>query len=189
MLVCVFFYSLYNIHAQINSLSKGASLLFRNVKCKLSVIQENKIFDSLAFKLSKDGKQFILDDESAEYPFDAAVYPTDLNKDGLEEIFIVFGNSYTSGNAGLSVVLFISDKTGAYRSNLGFPGMLPDALTTGFAGYSDLLIGGPGMQFPVWRWNGKIYDYFKEVKSENYDKLKKTSVEKVSKVYTDSLKI
>lgn len=189
MLVCVLFYSPNNIHAQTNSLSKGASLLFKNVKSKLTVIQENKIFDSLGFKLSKDGKQFISDDESADYPFDAIVYPTDLNKDGAEEIFVVFGNTYTSGMAGSSVTLFIEDKNGVYKSNLGFPGMLPDALTTGSAGYPDLLIGGPGMQFPVWRWNGKGYDYFREVKGANYDKLKKTSVEDVSKAYTGSLKI
>jgi hypothetical protein len=170
-----------------NDLSKGAALLFKNVKSKLTAFQKNKIFDSLGFKISKDGKQFILDDESADFPFDAFVYPTDLNKDAKEEIFVVFGNTYTSGNTGSSIVVFITDKNDAYKTNLGFPGLLPDALATTNLNYPDLLIGGPGMEFPVWRWNGKMYDYFKTVKDADYDKLKKTSVEDLSNAYTNSI--
>lgn len=174
--------------ADSNTLSKGAALLFKNIKTKLTALQKNKIFDSLGFKISKDGKQFIANDEAADYPFDALVYPTDMNKDAKEEIFIVYGNSYTSGMAGSSVVVFIADKNEVYRTNLNFPGMLPDALATNNSGYPDLLIGGPGMEFPVWRWNGKAYDYYKEVKDADYEKLKKTNVEELSKAYTVSLK-
>jgi hypothetical protein len=170
-----------------NTLSKGAALLFKNVKSKLTASQKNKIFDSLGFKVSKDGKQFILDAESADYPFDAFVYPADLNKDAKEEIFIVFGNTFTSGNTGSSIVVFIADKNNVYKMNLGFPGLLPDALATSNLNYPDLLIGGPGMEFPVWRWNGKMYDYFKTVKDADYEKLKKTGVEDLSKAYTNSL--
>ena len=170
-----------------NTLSKGAALLFKNVKSKLTASQKNKIFDSLGFKVSKDGKQFISDDEAADYPFDAIAYPTDLNKDAKEEIFIVFGNTFTSGNTGSSVVAFIADKSDVYKMNLGFPGLLPDALATANLNYPDLLIGGPGMEFPVWRWNGKMYDYFKTVKDADYDKLKKTSVEDLSKAYTNNI--
>jgi hypothetical protein len=170
-----------------NALSKGAALLFKNVKSKLTASQKNKIFDSLGFKISKDGKQFISDDESADYPFDALVYPTDLNKDAKEEIFIVYGNTFTSGNTGSSIVIFIADKNDAYKMNLGFPGLLPDALATANLNYPDLLIGGPGMEFPVWRWNGKAYDYYKEIKDADYDKLKKISVEDLSKAYTNSI--
>ena len=171
-----------------NNLNKASALLFKNTKTKLTALQKNKIFDSLGFKISKDGKQFIADDEAADYPFDAIVYPTDLNKDEKEEIFILFGNSYTSGMAGSSIVLFIADKNGSYKKNLNFPGMLPDALATINLGYPDLLIGGPGMEFPVWRWNGKAYDYYKEVKDADYEKLKKINVEELSKAYTVILK-
>ena len=174
--------------ADSDNLSKGAALLFKNIKTKLTASQKNKIFDSLGLHISKDSKQFILDDESADYPFDALVYPTDLNKDGMEEIFIVFGNSYTSGMTGSSIVLFIADKNGSYKKNLNFPGLLPDALATTNLDYPDLLIGGPGMQFPVWKWNGKVYDYFREVKDADYTKLKTTNVEDLSKAYTSSLK-
>jgi hypothetical protein len=175
------------ITADNNDLNKGAALLFKNVKSKLTASQKNKIFDSLGFKVSNDGKQFILDAESADFPFDAFVYPTDLNKDAKEEIFVVFGNTFTSGNTGSSIVAFIADKSDVYKMNLGFPGVLPDALATANLNYPDLLIGGPGMEFPVWRWNGKMYDYFKTVKDADYDKLKKTSVEDLSKAYTSNI--
>jgi hypothetical protein len=165
------------------TLCKGDSLLFKNVKSKLTVDQKNTIFDSLELKVSSDARQFILDDESADYAFDAFVYPTDLNKDNVEEIFIVYGNTYTSGNAGSSIIVFIANKNGVYRKNLNFPGLLPDALATTNMGYPDLLIGGPGMSFPVWRWNGKTYEYFKEIKDADYDKLKKTNIEDLSKAY------
>lgn len=170
-----------------NGLSRGAALLFKNTKTKLTNAQKNIIFDSLKFTLSKDEKQFILNNESADYPFDAFAYPTDLNKDGKEEIFISFGNSFTSGMAGSSILVFIADKSGTYKMNLGFPGLLPDALTTINAGYPDLLIGGPGMEFPVWRWNGKEYIYFKSVKDADYSKIKKMNIEDVSKAYISGI--
>ncbi len=69
-----------------------------------------------AFSLSNDKKQFAAVEEASEYPFDAFVYPTDLNKDGKEEIFIVFGNSYTSGHTGSNVVMYIKDKSGSYQA-------------------------------------------------------------------------
>ena len=72
--------------------------------------------------------------------------------------------------------------------NLGFPGTLPDALSTTNLGYPDLLIGGPGFEFPVWRWNGKVYDFFKQVKEKDLKNLKSTSIEDVSKAYAASIK-
>jgi hypothetical protein len=29
-------------------------------------------------------------------------------------------------------------------------------------GYPDLMIGGPGFEHPVWRWNGKEYNVYKK---------------------------
>jgi hypothetical protein len=140
----------------------------------------------LAFPLSRDKKQFILDKGSADYPFDVLVYPTDLNKDGSEEIFMTYGNTYTSGLTGSNVQLFIRDAYGDWHANLGFPGVTPDALATGNAGYPDLLIGGPGNMFPVWRWNGKAYDLNRKVSDAQLKNLKSSSIENVSKVYVNA---
>ncbi|MFN2438114.1 MAG: hypothetical protein ABR503_02870 [Chitinophagaceae bacterium] len=86
--------------------------------------------------------------------------------DGKEEIFIVFGNSYTSGQTGSSVVLYIKDKSGNYQPNLGFPGVTPDAMPIKNLGYPDLMIGGPGFEWPIWRWNGKAYNFYKKIKKK-----------------------
>ncbi|MBL7698685.1 MAG: hypothetical protein JNK79_11020 [Chitinophagaceae bacterium] len=165
------------------------TLLFQNVKSKLSAAEKKSIATSLAFIPSGNKDQpFALDKDSKEYPFGATAYPTDLNGDGTEEIFVLFGNSYTSGNTGSSIAAFIRNAAGKYEMNLGFPGTLPDVLTTKNMGYPDLLIGGPGMEYPVFRWKGKIYDNFKSVKDADYEKLKKTSLEEVSKQYQAGLK-
>jgi hypothetical protein len=167
---------------QTGKLSPAAALLFKDVKTTLTVNEQNQVATKVGFLASGDKTQpFIQDKDSKDYPFAASVYSTDMNKDGIEEIFIVFGNTYTSGNTGSSVVLFIKNAAGAYTDNLGFPGVAPDVLATVNKGYPDLLIGGPGFEYPVWRWNGKNYNLYKNVKDADYDKLKKVSLENIAK--------
>jgi hypothetical protein len=89
---------------------------------------------------------------------------------------------------GSSIIVFIADKNGTYRMNLGFPGTLPDALSTTNLGYSDLLMGGPGFEYPVWRWNGKEYNFSKKVKDADLKKIKSTNLEDISKAYTATIK-
>ncbi|MFY7838725.1 MAG: hypothetical protein ACOVP7_00560 [Lacibacter sp.] len=165
-----------------------ADLLFKNVKTKLTVAEKNSIATQLGF-IASGNKQlpFALDKDSKDYPFGALVMPTDMNKDGKEEIFILFGNGYTSGNTGSSIMLYIKNAAGTYVQHLGFPGMAPDVLTTANLGYADLLIGGPGFEFPVMRWNGKTYANHRSVKNADYEKLKKTSLEAYSKTYQESI--
>jgi hypothetical protein len=166
-----------------------ANELFKNIKTKLTPAEKKQIATTLNFVPSgKKDEPFALDKESREYPFQALTYPTDLNKDGKEEIFIIFGNSYTSGNTGSSVTLFVSDRVGKYQAHLGFPGMAPDILLTGNMGYPDLLIGGPGFEFPVLRWNGKTYGNFRKIKDADYEKLKKSDLATISKTYQESIK-
>lgn len=166
-----------------------ATLLFKNVKTKLTASEKNQIATSLGFILSGDKDQpFASDKDSKDFPFGTMVYPTDMNKDDKEEIFVSFGNTYTSGNTGSSIALFIKDAKGVYTSQLGFPGTVPDILATANQGYPDLLIGGPGFEYPVWRWNGKSYAFSKNVKDADYGKLKKQSLEDLSKAYQQTIK-
>jgi len=165
-----------------NNLNQVAALLFKNAQTTLTVTDQNQIATKLGFILSGNKEQpFAQDKESKDYPFGASIYPTDLNKDGKEEIFILFGNTYTSGNTGSSIVLFIKNANGTYTEHLGFPGTTPDVLATSSQGYPDLLIGGPGFEFPVWRWNGKTYNYYKKVTDKEYEKLKKVNIEALKK--------
>ncbi len=173
-----------NLSAQANQV---ASQLFKNVNASLTDDEKAQIASKLGFVLSGNKDQpFALDKDSKEYPFGAMVYPSDMNKDGREEIFVVFGNTFTSGHTGSSVMLFIKDGMGAYTPHLGFPGMAPDVLTTMAKGYPDLLIGGPGFEFPVWRWNGKTYSMLKNVTDSEYAKLKKMNIEELSKTYVQN---
>lgn len=157
--------SLSDYSAISQTLSPLSQVFFKDVKCKLSIAEKNKITGLLNFVITKDSTQpYAMDKESLEFPFNAIVKVTDMNKDGMEEVFVQFGNAYTSGDAGSSVVLFIKNKKGDYQLNLGFPGMMPEFQKTFNLGYPDLLIGGPGFEQPVWRWNGKEYQFYKKVK-------------------------
>ena len=165
-----------------------AAKLFENIKSATTVAEQNLVAKKLGFILSGNKDMpFALDKDSKDYPFAAMVMPTDLNNDKIEDIFILYGNSFTSGNTGSSVVLFIKNAVGTYEMNLGFPGTTPDILTTINKGYPDILVGGPGFDFPVLRWNGKIYDNYKSVKNSEYEKLKKTSADMKSKDYQKAL--
>ena len=165
-----------------------ATKLFENIKSTTTVAEKNFVATKLGFILSGNKDMpFALDKDSKDYPFAAMVMPTDLNNDKKEEIFILYGNSFTSGNTGSSVALFIKNAAGTYEMNLGFPGTTPDILTTTNKGYPDILVGGPGFDFPVFRWNGKIYDSFKSVKDSEYEKLKKTGADMKSKDYQKAL--
>ena len=172
------------------ALSPGARLLFANVKSRLTVAEKNQVFKALGFSLSpkrEKYQEFIASANSRDFPFGANVYPTDVNQDGIEELFVVYGNDFTSGRTGSSVVLFIKPSGGRYQKNLDFPGAPPDVLTTANLGYPDLLIGGPGFEFPVWRWNGKAYDHHRKIKDADYEKTPKTGLEAVSRAYVNKL--
>jgi hypothetical protein len=188
LLTILFLLGWLSAAGQTNSLTPGAALLFKNVKSTLTPAEKNLIVKQLGFLLSKDKKQFIADAESADYPFDAIVYPTDMNRDGKEEVFVSYGNTYTSGMAGQSIALFIKDPTGIYRSQLGVSGTVPDALPAATNKYPDLVVGGPGFEFPIWRWNGKEYVPHGTIKDAALGKAKTTNVEALSKAYTSGLK-
>jgi len=166
-----------------------AAKLFENVKSNTSPDEKNLIAKSLGFILSGNKDlPFAQDKDSKDYPFASTVMPTDMNKDGKEEIFITYGNSYTSGNAESSVILFIKNAAGVYEMNLGFPGVTPDVLTTMNKGYPDLIVGGPGFDFPVLRWNGKTYNNYKSIIDSEYGKMKKTGTDVLSKEYQKTVK-
>ncbi|MFT3909848.1 MAG: hypothetical protein QM737_10515 [Ferruginibacter sp.] len=179
----------FDLRAQKN-LTEGAKLLFQNTKTKITPTEKNDIYKKSNLCLSNDKKQFAIggDVASLDHPFNAIVLPTDMNKDGKEEIFIIFGNSYTSGSTGTNVLLFIKDKAGVYQFNFGFSGTTPDIIPIKTPAYPDLLIGGPGIEFPIWRWNGKEYVFSKKITEKQLTKIKTISVATASKDYVNNLK-
>lgn len=95
--------------------------------------------------------------ESVDY--DAEVI--DLNGDGQPEVFTQVHGICLGGMAGVSMNLYIKDKSGHWKPQFGFPGIFA-ILKTKSNGYPDIEIGGPGNCFPVWRWNGMQYALHKK---------------------------
>ena len=172
-------------------LNPVAKRLFANVQSKLTVVEKNQIADSLKFiVVDKDSLNvFALAEDSSTvaFPFSAEVFPLDLNNDGIEELFVGYGNTYTSGNAGSETTLFIKEKEG-YRSQFTYSGVLPFVLPTSNAGYPDLVAGIPGFTFPVYHWDGKTYLNNKQLSDQKLRKLATKEVDVLSKSYQDDLK-
>lgn len=164
----------------------GAALLFNNVVCLLTNSQKNQVFRATGFLLTAEQDAFVMDEAEA-FPFSAALYPVDMNEDGIDELFVVWGNSFMAGNAGSFVSLFIHDDAGIYRDQLGFPGILPDILLEETKSYPDLVIGVPGMSFPVWGWSSNGYTRIGEMNNDELAKYKKINAETLSEQYKTSL--
>lgn len=141
----------------------GVALMFKDVKCSLTDADKNQAFKTMGFVLSKDKKQ-LADKEMPDDPFDVTVTCNDLNKDGTEEIFILYGNLATSGMTGSSIALLIKDNNGNYQRNLDFPAAEFNISKTMNKGFPDLSFAGAGFDVPVWRWNGKEYVFYKNSK-------------------------
>ncbi|HLA54328.1 MAG TPA: hypothetical protein VK618_13525 [Flavitalea sp.] len=162
-------------------LSAGAAMLFNNVKSSATPAEKNRIFQDINLKLSPDRKSFLSD----EYPVDAFVYPTDMNKDGKEELFVVMGSVALYGNTGQGFVLYIRNNAGQYQQQPDIGGAgLATILTAKNLGYPDILIGGPGFEFPVYRWNGRKYAWHKKMKDGAMNNNNSTDIETYSKAYT-----
>lgn len=170
-------------------LSPVAEKLFTGIKSVLSNAEKNTIADSLDLALVSNDTEtpFALasDSSSREFPFSTEVFPLDLNNDGIEELFVCYGNTYTSGNAGAEVVLFVKNSTGNYAPVLSYSGVLPFALPTANKGYPDLPLGIPGFTFPVYQWNGSKYEQKGKISDEELKKLKTIETEKLSEQYQE----
>ena len=71
----------------------------------------------------------------------------------------------------------LKNAAGKYVQHLGFPGTMPEAITASGKGYPDLIIGGPGTEYPVWKWNGNGYVFSRKITDAEYSKLKKTPIQ------------
>ncbi len=137
--------------------SEGYEILFRGVTSQLTSEEQKQIFQQLEFCLSDNGKFYT--DYCDDRDVSPAVEVVDLNGDGVDEVFVYWGNFGTSGNAERSISLFIKDSFGRYVMNLGFPAISYRILAAKNQGFPDLEFGGPGFCRGVWQWNGHKYEY------------------------------
>jgi len=140
-------------------LRTGAELLFADATDTLPEADRVEIFQALGFQLAPGGQTLL--EGLCGLAANQRVRFEDLNGDGDGEVIVDHGNACTSGGAGSSVTVFIRDGSGRFRPNLGVPGLVAGVLPTSYLGYADLLIGGPGFCFPVWRWDGEAYAYLR----------------------------
>ena len=168
-------------------LSKEAEQLFKNYFGKATNNEKNEITSLMNIKATKDAKQFYINDPSyTDYTFSIDVYPLDLNHDGIEEIATVYGHPAISGNGPIST-LFIKNPSGHYVPNFGFTCFLIILPNYRSQDFPDIVLGGPGFEFPIWKWNGKTYVHDNQITNDALDKLNSISLEQASKIYTDSL--
>lgn len=167
----------------------GAALMFGSLASKTPKNVMDAIYKLSGLEVASNKTQFqFKDDElTAEFPFDVLVYPMDLNHDGAAEYCVVFGNSAFSGAAGSSFWVFTRRPDQSYEINFGFPGIfaaIPDPDTE----YDAIVIAGPGMEFPLWSWNGEAYEFERNItESEMVESNAKYAAE-LSKAYLNELK-
>jgi hypothetical protein len=136
--------------------AEGYEILFKGTNSKLSKKEKQQIFKKLDFELSKNKKSIV---DSTCGDVSPSVEIIDLNGDGVEEVFVSWGNSCTSGMTGSSISLFIKDPSGQFIENLGFPAGAYHQLETKNKGFPDIELGGPGFCHGVWQWDGAKYVY------------------------------
>ncbi len=164
-----------NNQAQQNTITEdnaadGAALLFKNIKDKISDEEKLVIFKSLKLSLSKDKKQFIQTGNSTNI-FNAEAETADLNGDNTKEIIVNWGNYITSGQYGQELVIFSKQSDGTYKKIMETSGTIGDVIPEMHYGYPDLSIAGPGMQTPLWRFDGNKYQFYRGVSDAEYKKL------------------
>jgi len=123
----------------------------------MTVEQLQRIVATAGITLSADGKR-VVDPACGEV--DARFETVDLNRDGAPELFLYYGDTCTSGATGVSLLLFVRDASGVYRSQLGFPAADYTPVPPGRLGFPDLEVRGMGFCAAVWRWDGKDYQHF-----------------------------
>ena len=137
--------------------AEGYKVLFGNENGNLSAADKEEIFQILGYSVTPDGKGLTSKD-CGEVSFEPRV--VDLNGDGTPEVFVISGNTCTSGNTGVSIDLFVKGSDGKYRKQLGFPAIDYEVMKEQNKGYPDLMFGGPGFCHGVWRWDGAKYEYY-----------------------------
>lgn len=179
-------------------LSPAAKIIFRDIPTLLSNEEKNFFAEDIRVEDAEYITLLLVVDSTEEYMPRVEVFisPTDLNKDGIEEIFIQQNSDYF-GREESDLQLYIKDKSGEYI----FQDMSSahwHTRATGFGGYPDLIgddrahIGGgwdqtkPVTKFDTYRWNGKAYKLYKKAQPHlSSDK----SIEVISWAYVISLPV
>jgi hypothetical protein len=166
------------------TLSPKAALLFRDVKTTLSIDEKNQITEMCKLTMSKDRKKFILaDDPQSEYTTE--VYSLDLNKDGIEEVYVAELSTFF-GPAATAFTIFTKYLTGNYHEVISVSGD-PRIVSTTTSGFANIIVGGPGFEFPIWKFNGKTYAFAETISGETMEKMNPVEIPVASEEYINGI--
>lgn len=192
LLLIAAFTTIQKTNAQQVTLSPAAKIIFAHVKSKLT--NEEKNFFAEGVYVQSQNRTALTVDENGEDQgaLSVEIYPNDLNKDGIEEIFTrMNGTFFGQGLQDLS--FFIKNKNGRYVLQDGVSSPRLYVQGPGVQGYPDL-IGGqpeePGFNHPVlkvdtYRWDGTKYKLYK--KNQAPLRTDKSIDEEVSPAYIKTL--
>lgn len=172
------------------SLNDGTKLLFGETVTKLTAADKATLFKRLGLRWSRDKNAFVDKsdvDESMPYEH-VQCFPTDLNKDGKEEIFFMLTNPALYGMTGTAIMLFTKNTGNAYALSCNIPAADIIPLSTKHLNYPDILLSLPGMDYIVWRWNGKSYNNYKKLTGKQLPKDLSMGLPETSKAYQAGLK-
>ena len=189
--ICTLFY--YKMNAQTQqtvqpALTPKAALLFGKTKTKYTNKGKNRMAEAACknYRISSSGKSF---KGANGETVSLTLYPLDLNKDGVEEIFIEQHSSIEDG-----IELYTADING-FRSILSVSGRLPNIVGNAEAkSWPQMIVGGAGCFPAIWGYNGKEYVVVKEsgayddCNEESRKKMNLTNAEELSVQYTATIK-
>jgi hypothetical protein len=128
-----------------------------------SATDEAAIFKAAGFKKQatvwKSGECVGMEGESYQ-PGKIETYK-DINGDGRPDAVVTEGSGICYGNTGTRFWLLTKEPNGTWKrmiSEIGIPEFVPTR--KGRAGWPSLSIRGPGLCFPVYRWNGRVWELY-----------------------------
>lgn len=161
------------------TLTPMAAMLFSNVKTKLTISEKN----DLTQKTGVTGADTLAKTRKGKPKTVFTIYPTDLNKDGTEEIFL----EVTTSPLGIPLrnyLFFAKGSSDMYQPLPGKIGQGVKIILNSKAGYPDLINGVPGLARQVWSWDGKAYRLQQTLSSSVNIQYKPKDIDEVSMEYT-----
>jgi hypothetical protein len=128
-----------------------------------SAAEEATIFKAAGFTKHgsawKSGKCEGMEGASYE-PGKIEIYK-DINGDGRPDAVVTEGSGICYGNTGTHFWLLTKQANGSWKAMISQTGIAEFVPTNkGRGGWPSLSIGGPGLCFPVYRWNGRVWQLY-----------------------------
>ncbi len=168
------------VKAEPINLSPFVAMLFSNVKTKLTDAEKNDFVLKTGLTAADTAKT-----KKGKPKTKFTIYPTDLNNDGKEEIFLCITRS-PLGIPLNNYFFYAKDPSGIYQPLPGEIGQGVKVILNNKSGYPDLITGVPGLAREVWSWNGKVYRLQQTLNSSINIQYKTKDIDKASEEYTST---